>query len=379
MLIISADSHAEEPEELYQRLPREYRPPAPHIILKNGRRYLYVEGQQDMPLDAPNPLNQEDMRRFFRETTQEGELPMSGPSNRGGGIDIPLRLADLEEDGVAAEVIYPQGIFKAFASPDTGYQRALTSLYNDWYHEIFGGLPDRFAVSALLPMVDISTAMDEARRAARKGCRSLSVPQAIPLLPYNNPAYEPFWATVEELQVPVAFHVFTYGTTGKAEIEYQPEGPGDNMAFTVTLMANAMSPLTLLIASGVLDRHPGLRFVLVEGGIGWLAWVLQLMDEMQIKRHMWADPKLPMKSSEYFKRQGYATFGDDAVGLTNRSVTGVDGLIWGSDYPHDEGTFPHSKEVIEHTFADVPDDETRKIVGRNAARLYHFPRDHGTR
>ena len=160
MLIISADSHAEEPEENYQRLPREYRPRAPHIILKNGRRYLYVEGQQDMPLDAPNPLNQEDMRRFFRETTQEGELPMSGPSNRGGGIDIPLRLADLEEDGVAAEVIYPQGIFKAFASPDTGYQRALTSLYNDWYHEVFGGHTDRFTVSALLPMVDISTAMD---------------------------------------------------------------------------------------------------------------------------------------------------------------------------------------------------------------------------
>ena len=64
MLIISTDSHAEEPEDLYQRLPQEYRPRAPHIILKNGRRYLYVEGQQDMPLGAPNPLNQEDMRRF---------------------------------------------------------------------------------------------------------------------------------------------------------------------------------------------------------------------------------------------------------------------------------------------------------------------------
>ena len=139
------------------------------------------------------------------------------PAIGAGGIDIPLRLADLEEDGVAAEVIYPQGIFKAFASPDTGYQRALTSLYNDWYHEIFGEHTDRFAVSALLPMVDISTAMDEAEGWRRMGYRSLSVPLAIPLLPYNHPAYEPFWATVEELQVPVAFHVFTYGTTGKAE------------------------------------------------------------------------------------------------------------------------------------------------------------------
>ena len=372
MLTISADSHAEEPQELYWRLPEEYRARAPHIIVKHGRRYLFVEGQQDIPLDAPNPLKEEDMRRFFREDTGEGELPMSGANNRGSGIDVPLRLADLEEDGVAAEVIYPQGIFKAFASPDTGYQRALTSLYNDWYREIFGDHPARFAASALLPMVDIPMAMDEARRVAGMGYRSLSVPLATPMVPYNHPAYEPFWATVEELQVPVAFHVFTYGTTGKINVDDQPEGPGDNMAFTVTLMGQAMSPLTLLIASGVLERHPGLKFVLVEGGIGWLAWVLQMMDEMQIKRHMWADPKLPMKSSEYFKRQGYATFGDDAVGLANRAVTGVEGLMWGSDYPHDEGTFPHSREVIERTFADIPDDETRKIVGGNAARLYHF-------
>ena len=133
-----------------------------------------------------------------------------------------------------------------------------------------------------------------------------------------------------------------------------------------------MNPLTLLVASGALERHPDLKFVLVEGGVGWLAWVLQTMDEMQLKRHMWAEPKLNMKPSEYFHRQGYATFGDDRVGLMTRYVIGVENLMWGSDYPHDEGTFPHSREVIERTFKGIPEDEKRKMVGENAARLYGF-------
>ena len=137
-------------------------------------------------------------------------------------------------------------------------------------------------------------------------------------------------------------------------------------------MAAAMKPLCLLVASGVLQRHPGLRFVLVECGIGWLAWVLQTLDEMHEKRHMWIEPRLPDRPSDYFRRQGGATFGDDLVGLRMRDVTGVESLLWGSDYPHDEGTFPHSREVIERTFRDVPEEEKQMIVGGNAARIYGF-------
>ena len=83
-------------------------------------------------------------------------------------------------------------------------------------------------------------------------------------------------------------------------------------------MTVAMAPLTMLTASGVLERHPELNFVLVECGIGWLAWYLNVLDELYDKRHMWQQPKLSLKPSEYWKRQGYVTFGDDEVGLRNR-------------------------------------------------------------
>ena len=88
---------------------------------------------------------------------------------------------------------------------------------------------------------------------------------------------------------------------------------------------------------------------------------------------MWIRPKLDMMPSEFFKRQGHVTFGDDPAALNNLNLTGSECLLWGSDYPHDEGTFPHSREVIERTFAGVSEDEKRKIVGENAARLYGFP------
>ena len=134
-----------------------------------------------------------------------------------------------------------------------------------------------------------------------------------------------------------------------------------------------MRPLCALIASGVLQRHPTLKFVLVECGIGWLAWVLQTLDQMQDKRHMWIEPKLELRASEYFRRQGGATFSNDAAGLNNLGITRSDCLLWGNDYPHDEGTFPHSREAIERTFCSISEADKRKILCGNAARLYGLP------
>ena len=376
-MVISADSHANEPVELYDRLPEEYRARAPREVTIDGHRYLRLEGAYDLPLDAPNPLTEEDMRRFFRDAEEGQDLIASNPNDLAGGIDIPVRLSDLEDDGVSGEVIYPQGSFKCFASPDPGFQKSLTGVYNDWYHEIFGGHPDKFVASSLLPMVDVGLAIEEGRRVAGLGGRSFSVPVSMPLLPYNYPEYDPFWDMAEETGVPVAFHVFTVGPTGRNPEGTARSGPGEDLSSEIVNMAHVMNPLTHLVALGALEKHPDMKFVLVEGGVGWLAWVLQTLDEMQVKRHMWAESKLNMKPSEYFHRQGYATFGDDHVGLMTRHVIGVENLMWGSDYPHDEGTFPHSREVIERTFKDVPEDEKRKIVGENAAKLYGFSVNQG--
>ena len=214
---------------------------------------------------------------------------------------------------------------------------------------------------------------------AKLGFRTISLPVSVPALPYSRPEYEPFWATVEEMRLPVAFHVFTRSEAKEKETQLKDLGEqfshGEDLIEMVLGMAEAMSPVSMLIASGVLQRHPELKFVLVECGIGWLAWFLYAMDEICHKRHMWQRPKLEMLPSEFFKRQGYITFGDDPIGLKNRDVTGVDCLMWGSDYPHDEGTFPHSREVIGRIFGNISEDEKRKMVGGNAADLYGLSLD----
>ena len=366
--IISADSHAEEPSELYERLPPEYRARAPHMEERDGGLYWIQEGQRPVRQDvAGSKLTEEDRRREFREGAGE-----RGGWGREAGTDIPLRLADLEEDGVSAEVIYPQGLFKVVASPDPDYQMAFARLYNDWYEEIFGEHKDKFVVSACIPMLDIPAAIEEAQRVVGMGFRSLSLPVSMPSLPYNRPDYEPFWSAVEELGVPISFHVFTRGENQIPEDLGEVNSHGADLFYIALGMAEAMSPLSMLAAAGVLQRHPNLKFVLAECGIGWLAWFLTLLDELNAKRHMWQTPRLELQPSEFFKRQGYATFGDDALGLRNRDVTGVECLLWGTDYPHDEGTFPHSREVIARTFKGIPEGEARKMVCDNAARLYGF-------
>jgi predicted TIM-barrel fold metal-dependent hydrolase len=135
-------------------------------------------------------------------------------------------------------------------------------------------------------------------------------------------------------------------------------------------MVDGMSPVSLLVSGGVLMRHPKLKFVVVECGAGWLAWLLYVLDEQYGKKHMWVRPKLDLKPSEYFARQGHVTFSDDPMALRLLDFTGADKLMWGSDYPHDEGTFPHSQAVIERTFKGVPPALREKIVRGNAAALY---------
>lgn len=367
--IISADSHLNEPLEIYARLPKRYQKRAPRVELRDGKQFMIVEGQPPRPLEAPNPLSEDDKQRYWRE---EGDDDLGRVFHRAGGTDVALRLRDQELDGVCGEVIYPHGTFNTFNSPDPDFQLAMARNYNDYYHELFGKRPDRFVVSGVIPMMNVKAATDEALRLGKLGFRSLSIPMQMPNLPYNQPDYEPFWCAVEELGIPLALHIFTEGEISDQQ-DIKRASPGEDLAFEVIDMAAAMNPLCLLVASGILQRHPGLRFVLVECGIGWLGWVLQTLDQINEKRHMWIQPKLELKPSEYFQRQGAATFCDDEVGLHNRNVTGVECLLWGNDYPHDEGTFPHSREVIERVFKDVAPEDRRKILSENAARLYGFP------
>ncbi len=123
----------------------------------------------------------------------------------------------------------------------------------------------------------------------------------------------------------------------------------------------------------MLERFPGLRFASIEAGIGWVAWALAAMDEAYLKHHMWVRPRLKMLPSEYFKQHGCASFQEDRAGLDLAREHGLaDCFMWANDYPHHEGTWPHSAAAIERTMSHLNETERAKILGLNAARLFGF-------
>ena len=174
---------------------------------------------------------------------------------------------------------------------------------------------------------------------------------------------------LEETGLPISLHFHT------GSQDHLPESAGEEqnggfLTYMVTGMAEGIVPVSVFVSSGVLARHPSMHTVIVECGAGWLPWVLYTMDDQYERKHMWIEPKLDMKPSEYFKRQGHATFSDDLAALRMIDFIGAEALLWGSDYPHDEGTFPHSQEVIERTFVELSEEDKRKIVYGNSASLY---------
>jgi predicted TIM-barrel fold metal-dependent hydrolase len=222
---------------------------------------------------------------------------------------------------------------------------------------------------------DLDGAIAEVKRVAALGYRGLTLPckpvwgaHDFMHLNYNLPEFDPLWAVVQDCDLPVTFHV----STGRDPRASRGNG-GAVINYAVHSLAPTMEPIANLCASGVLERFPGLRFASIEAGIGWVPWALQAMDEAYRKHHMFARPKLRHLPSEYFKAHGFASFQEDDAGLALARECGlVDCFMWANDYPHHEGTWPHSAEAIERTMTRLDDGERAKILGLNAARLWKF-------
>lgn len=351
--LISADCHVTEPLDLWTtRLPAGLRGRGPRLEWRGERACFVVEDEVVRKLP---PLAQGARAR-------QGGVPFF-PADDGPAA----RLEALERDGVWAEVMYPNlAFFCTFAIEDAALQVATCRVYNDWAAETFAGC-ERLAPVGLVPVRDVSAAVRELERLGSLGLRSALLPAHVDFRPYNDPAYEPLWQAAEGLAVPLAFHA------GTGREQTPARGPGAAVVNYVVTVSGPMETVAYLCASGVLERHPGLRVGMVECGAGWLAWTLDAMDDAYREHHAWVRPKLRDLPSAGFRRQGFVTFQRDPVGLANVERTGSRCLLWGSDYPHPEGTFPESRKVVAEQLEGVPADVAERVVFRNAAELYGFP------
>lgn len=344
--LISADSHVEEPEDLWlTRLPAHLRDRAPRYEQgEDGMQRLIVEGH----------------RLGWSKRSKEDR------ERRAAAVDPQERLANMDLDAIYGEVMYPTTGLHLWKIADAELGEACMRVYNDYVAETYARTSERFRPPGMIPMYSPRAAAEEMRRIDKLGIRAAMIPLKVEHLPYNYPDYDVVWSTAVALSMPMSFH----NGTGYDMIFYQ--GPGSGVVNYATSCGSALQTHALLVMSGVMERFPDAHWTAVECGGGWMAWLMNVLDEGYTDLNYMASVKLKELPSFYLKRQAHATFQDDPVAVAARAFTGTFPLLWGNDYPHDEGTWPHSREAIERQMAGVREDDVRDIVSNNAARIWGF-------
>ena len=366
--ILSSDSHVFEPPNLWTaRIDRAFRDRAPRIQRIGDADHLVVEGQQTI---AGIGLISNAGARFSAPETISDHGRFEDVHQ--GGYDPEQHLKDMQLDGISGEVLYPsQGLFY-FKVADSQLMSAIFRAYNDWLAEFCSTAPERLKGIAMINLDDVQDGIQELERTARMGFVGAMIAEyPVEERRYDHPMYEPFWAAAQDCHMPLSLHTATRRQGANAGMVARTVRDASRRA------TKAFSPAISvcdMIFSGVFDRYPGLMVAVVEFELSWVPYVLANMDYTYIERHEEASYRFQhgMLPSDMFHRNVVLSFQEDAVGIRLRDVIGVDNMLWGSDYPHSESTFPKSREVLDRILAGVPAAERAKIVGGNTARLYHF-------
>ena len=402
--VVSADGHILEPTDLFRtRLPTQLRDRAVweedfeiEPLVEDGARIfrrLHTPGFEGWTISR------------YRQT--QGRMPEGDPERI---------LEDMDFDGIDVQLMHPNLSLFGLYSDDHELSIAHARVYNDYLIERFTPYFSRLAPTAPVPLTDVDDAVAEIERVAAAGFRGILLPAVSPK-PYHSPDLDPVWAAAQANGVHAFFHCATGGvkvddpeaTTLKTVMGMAAEA---NQAVTPKLASrrmmtqcvyNTINPQQIiidLVGGGAPERFPDLHFALIEFNAHWLASLVGAMEKAWVTGTgqdadwwlgIWDDSRpehdqpqmarmfdlnekwpYPLRPSEYVRRQFHVSFQDDPVAVACRHLTGLSTIVWGSDYPHAEGTFRGSRELIARQFADVPADERAAMLGGTLGGLLGF-------
>jgi predicted TIM-barrel fold metal-dependent hydrolase len=382
---ISADSHLEVDSKHWSpRVPERYRDRAPRVVrLADGGDAWLVEGRalREVPTDLYGGKGREVWQPFGQnyETT-----PGTGPATQ--------RLQEQDVDGIDAEVLFPgvSGPSMWRAVTDDDAYVAVVRGYNDFLAQDYCSVaPDRLIGLGAIPWTGVDDAIREMERCKKMGLKGVAI-QAFPS-GKGQPTREDdkFWAAALDLQMPIAVHeefdrnerrggpLMVYPNVAPAMAK-RVNNPLRELAGQVARFArlgglNAVQ----LILDGVFDRFPDLRIFFAETQLGWIPFFLEMADVRYERHKVWGEELLglePLQAlpSEYVKQFCHWGFQHDQIGLDLRHHIGVDHIMWATDFPHQDSEWPHSMELVARQFANVPEDEKRKMVAGNAIDYFHL-------
>jgi predicted TIM-barrel fold metal-dependent hydrolase len=376
--LISADSHVVESPDLWQKwLAPEYHDRAPKLVKDSagGDAWQYRPGTPPVPLGLVTTYPGRTYEAFRWEGATYAKV-------NAGAWNGAARLREQDEDGVQAEVLYPsQRTMRHYMlDDDDDFHLAGIRAYNDWMaKEFMAADPKRLIGLAQMPNLGVEKAIAEMKRAHGLGMRGVilsSWPAGAASISREDDA---FWTEAERLGMPVSIHL---GTVSKAAAKpatttgrFEPTGLLTSGQKTVASYSTAgmdsMPPIiSETIFSGLFDRFPGLRFISVEAGAGWVPFLLEQMDDRWWRNRHWAKVELAKLPSEYFRSNWRLTFVQDFYGVRNRHDVGVECMMWSTDYPHHICDWPYSRKIASEMFAGVPEHERDRICAGNASELY---------
>jgi predicted TIM-barrel fold metal-dependent hydrolase len=372
--LITTDSHWSPPIELADELPERFREFVPHLERRSDGDYL-VQPSFLAKMQDQNAL----MASMIGAGRKVGPGEVNSMLMAGHGDSRPSphpkdRLREMARDGVVGEVLIgPEG-FGHHMPGDADL--AWCRLMNDWLAENYRDYLHQFAPTIQLPLnAGMDEVVKELERAAGLGLRPAVLPDCLPDNPYYEAYWEPLWEAAAALKVPISMHI----SFGHTEARHMKIWPGMTQSSLMWSSAAQNETITWLVFGGVLERHPDLKIVMTEGSAGWLSWLVEYMDYAYAGRFTQAAGplqtlggllKLKELPSFYVKRQVACTFMFDPVAVKMRHTTGLDSLMWGNDYPHAEGVFPNSQDMVAKQFEGVPDAEIDQMVFGNAARVF---------
>jgi predicted TIM-barrel fold metal-dependent hydrolase len=370
--MISADDHIDLgylPRDLWtKRLPKSLRDRAPHVEDRGEKGEYWV-------CDGESWADYRGERWFAKANRTRLALDRGGVGEAHRPTTPEKRLADMDRDGVEASLMFPPII--AMQVGEAVLRNACVQAYNDWAVEFRQAAPKRFFPVAMLSPVDPESAKAEIQRVAKLGFREANfLVNDVRIDMYLKP-WDVFWDAAEETGIVVSYHVGGSVQTGTVRAAMEGLKPDQRqMTFDMGLSNGATSffnPFVNLFNFGTLERHPKLRFCLAESGTGWIPFVVQEMDyryRRQFERKKTEDIPLTALPSEVFKRQVWATYQTDVVGLHLIEFFGDGHIMWGSDYPHPDSTWPFSREIIDKDSAHLSPEMKKKVIHDNAAALY---------
>jgi predicted TIM-barrel fold metal-dependent hydrolase len=357
--LISADDHFIEPPEIWPRyIDPKFRDRAPHVVRRGDIDSYEMDSVILPPIGMPGSAGKptEDIRLEGRFD----DVPKAA-------YDPEERVKAMDVDGVTAAVIYPTIAMRLHGARDPELKLACFQAYNRWAADFCAPHPDRTKAVGVVALNEIDQGIEELRQVAQLGLAAgfISVDPGGDV-DYGGPEYDPFWAAAQDLDIPVSLHV----GSEKQRWEKTRAPKASNQLLGI------QRSLAQMVLGGVFDRFPKLKIVSAENQVGWVPYFMQSTDHFYTRMAALHGPDridLALLPSEYLRRQVSFTFIPfDTWWVPIRDRIGVDRILWSSDYPHTESTWPNSRKVVEEMFQGVPEDEQQQMAGGNAAQLFGF-------